>query len=483
MAYLLPNATPEPQPLRGVLAMHTQVRPTALHSQQPARRRRRRRSAPQPRPRAVTVLMALAGIGLGMTVGFDIAAESVRTLAATGGLLTAAGRMTGMVGTYFLLLSVLLVGRLPVLERAVGQDRLVRWHRWLAPWALVLLVAHAVLIILGYGQAASDGVLHQTWQVVTTMHGMLMATVGLGLIIAAALTSIRIARRRMAYETWWVVHLYSYLGLALSWSHQLATGTPFEGRPFARLFWIALWLGSAGVVLTYRVLWPLTRSLFHDLRVVEVREEAPGVVSVICSGRALDRLPIAGGQFLQWRFLTRGHWWQAHPYSISALPSNRHLRVTVKDLGDHSASLRHLRPGTRIAIEGPYGAFTTAKMTQQHVLLVGAGVGSTPLRAMLEELPPTAHVVVALRASTPEELVLADEIESICAARGGHFYRLVGSRQQWPLDVHQLTRLVPDITRRDVFVCGPDGFMQSLLRSAAAAGVPKRQLHHEEYAF
>src|SRR5690349_13742212 len=80
--------------------------------------RRRRRTAAAPRPRAVTVLAALAGVGLGLTIGFDVAVESARSLSAPGGWLTAAGRLTGMVGTYALLLSVLLVGRLPVLERA-----------------------------------------------------------------------------------------------------------------------------------------------------------------------------------------------------------------------------------------------------------------------------------------------------------------------------------------------------------------------------
>jgi predicted ferric reductase len=78
---------------------------------------------------AVTALASLGGIGLGMTIAFDVAAESAQTLSAPGGWLTAAGRLTGMVGTYALLLSVLLVGRLPVVERAIGLDRLVRWHR------------------------------------------------------------------------------------------------------------------------------------------------------------------------------------------------------------------------------------------------------------------------------------------------------------------------------------------------------------------
>jgi predicted ferric reductase len=348
--------------------------------------------------------------------------------------------------------------------------------------SLLLLVANALLITLGYAQAARDGTLHQAWAIVTSMTGMLMAAAGLALLIAAAVTSIRIARSRMRYETWWVVHLYSYLALALSWSHQLATGTPFAGHPFARLFWTLLWLGTAGAVLAYRVLLPVWRSVRHRLRVVTVREEAPGVVSIVCAGHALDRLPIAGGQFLHWRFLERGLWWQAHPYSLSALPKRGHIRVTVKDLGDHSGGLRTLRPGTRVAVEGPYGAFTTAARVRRKVLLVGAGVGSTPLRAMLEELPASAQPVVLLRASHDDDLVLAEEIEAFAANRDGRTHRLVGPRTRWPLDARQLRQLVPDIASRDIFVCGPAGFMQSLLATARGLGVPERQLHHEDYA-
>ena len=80
--------------------------------------------------------------------------------------------------------------------------------------------------------------------------------------------------------------------------------------------------------------------------------------SVICRGRRLDRLAVSGGQFFLWRFLTRDLWWQAHPYSLSALPRPPYIRVTIKALGDQSRGILQLPPGTRVAIEGPYGVFT-----------------------------------------------------------------------------------------------------------------------------
>jgi ferredoxin-NADP reductase len=287
----------------------------------------------------------------------------------------------------------------------------------------------------------------------------------------------------MAYETWWSVHLYTYLALFLSFSHQVDTGASFVGHPAARAWWTALWVGTLSLVIVSRVGLPLWRSLRHRLTVVRVTPEGPDTYSVLVRGHRLDRLPVAGGQFLQWRFLRRGLWWQAHPYSLSAAPTGRHLRITVKILGDHSAALRGLRPGTRVAIEGPYGIFTADTRHSDRVLLVGAGSGITPVRALLEELPDDCDVVVAIRGSARDDLVLRDEVADHVRHRGGRLHELVGPREHVPLDSAALTALVPDIAQRDVYLCGPEPFKDRLVAAATEAGVPASHLHHESFAF
>src|SRR3954463_2364728 len=298
----------------------------------------RRRPARQ-RPMVVNVMAAAAGIGLGVTIGLAVTGESSGSLSAPGGIAIALGRLTGLLAAYAMVVVVLLVARVPPLERAIGQDRLVTWHRKLGPWPLFLLLAHAVLITVGYARQASTGVLHQFGQLLWTYPGILAATVGSLFLFAAGISSYRLARRRMAYETWWSVHLYTYLALFLSFSHQVDTGASFVGHPVARLWWTLLWVGTLGVVGGARICLPVWRSLRHQVRVLAVTPEAPGVVSILLRGRKLDRLPVAGGQVFHWRFLRRGLWWQAHPSSLSAAPAGDLLRLTVKDLGDHSSAL------------------------------------------------------------------------------------------------------------------------------------------------
>jgi predicted ferric reductase len=377
---------------------------------------------------------------------------------------------------------VLLVSRIPAIERVLGQDGLLRWHRRLAPWPISLLAAHAVFITVGYAQAARAGLWHQVAVLLTRYPDVLTATVGLGIMCAIGIVSIRAVRRRLRRETWWLVHLYMYLALAISFAHVLALGPSFVGHPLTRIVWSVAWAATAGLVLCYRFGLPVVRSLRHRLVVTEVRQEGPDVVSVICSGRRLDKLVIAGGQFFFWRFLTTGMWWQAHPYTMSALPQPPYVRLTVKAVGDHSAAVARLRPGTRVAVEGPYGAFTKHAQQRPQALLVAAGIGVTALRSLLEDMPRNAAPVVLLRGTRPEDLVLRKEVAELVRYRHGRLHELVGTREQAGLDEGSLTRLVPDLHRRDVYVCGPEGFVAGIVGLAARLGVPADAVHHEAYA-
>jgi predicted ferric reductase len=311
------------------------------------------------------------------------------------------------------------------------------------------------------------------------------ALAGFILMVMAGVTSYKKARAKMSYETWWIIHIYTYVAIAASFMHQILNGQMFVNHPLNRFYWTTLYVLMAASIIVYRFGIPIVRSLRHNLVVEKVVIEGPGIISIIMKGRKLHKLAAEGGQFFSWRFLTRGHALMSHPYSLSAAPTESHLRITVKDLGDHSRSVAFLKPGTRVFVEGPYGAFTAGRATMKHIVLIGGGVGITPVRALLDEFKNGVQIDLIYRVSREEEVVLREEIDFLQKNSGGtiRVHYLVGSRREHPMDAKTLQKLVPRIADSDIYICGPGPLVETVKAAAADLGVPKNRFHDEAFAF
>jgi ferredoxin-NADP reductase len=321
---------------------------------------------------------------------------------------------------------------------------------------------------------------------------MLPATLGTAMLIAVVVTSIRAARRRLRYESWHLLHLYSYAGMGMALPHQLFDGMNFQS-PVARAYWWAIYGLAVGAVLAFRVAAPLWRSHYHRLRVAGVKPEVPGVVSVTFEGHRLDRLRVRSGQFFIWRFLDGPGWTRGNPYTISDAPHRDRLRVTIRAVGDGSGRAHAVQPGTRVLIEGPYGTMTAQRRRHERMLVIAAGIGITPMRALIADTPfAPGDATLIYRYSGDAEPMFREELEEIAAERGVDLHFLPGSRaadDSWvPAgtdgnDVEVLTRLVPDAAQRDIFVCGSPGWIAAVRRAARAAGASPKQIHTEEFAW
>ncbi|WP_030266279.1 ferric reductase-like transmembrane domain-containing protein [Streptomyces sp. NRRL B-24484] len=425
-------------------------------------------------PTVVLALIAAGALGVAALWWKDTA-----SVAGAAGWLTNAGRLSGLLAGYAAPVLILLMTRLPPLEREVGADRLARWHAFGGRWMVAMVTVHVLTITWGYALTNDRGVVAEGVDIVFHYPEMIKATLGTLLLLGTGAVSARAARRRLSYETWYYLHLATYVAVALTFGHQLATGADF-GDPKAKALWYGLYFGTAVLVGWYRLARPWLLDRRHRLQVAEVRAEAPGVVSLFLTGHRLDELRAEPGQFFRLQFQAPGLRWAANPYSLSAPPHPNFLRFTVKDLGGHSAAVAALRPGTRVRAEGPYGAFTGRLQREQRVLLLGAGVGITPLRALFETLP--GRVTLVQRASRPEDLMFREELEALARRRGGRVHALVGSRSRIGDLGTALRRLVPDLADHEVYLCGPEGMAEEAVRSLRAAGVRPNRIHRESFA-
>jgi len=317
--------------------------------------------------------------------------------------------------------------------------------------------------------------------------GMVAATVGTGLMVVVVITSLVIARQRLPYEAWYLVHLSAYAGIALAWVHQIPTGNELAANPAAAAYWTALYLATLALLMVFRIVQPVFSAAWYRMHVTEVTVEGLGVVSLRISGRHLDRLGARAGQFFLWRFLTRERWWAAHPFSLSAAPDGRSLRITVKSVGDFSSRIGEVPPGTRVIAEGPFGVFTAAVRRRERVVLIAGGIGITPIRALLEEMPGhPGDLALIYRVLRDDELVFRDELVALARERGITLHYVVGDHNGPDgarlLSPEHLRALIPALAEREVYRCGPPAMMRVVEQNARRAGVPAKYIHTERFA-
>ncbi|MFG3285206.1 ferric reductase-like transmembrane domain-containing protein [Streptomyces sp. NPDC048111] len=399
-------------------------------------------------------------------------------------LFAAGAHLSGLLAGYGVLVMLLLMARVPAVEHGVGADRLARWHALGGRYVLSLIGAHLVLALCAYA-AYTGGDLLSAARRLLGYGGILAAALGTVAFGVAGVTSVRAVRARTSRETWHALHFLTYLGAALAFAHQLV-GPDVAGSPLTVWVWAMLHATVAVLIVWYRAVVPVRQALRHGLRVVEVRDESPDVVSVVMRGTGLDALRAEPGQFLRWRFVRRRLWHTSLPFTLSAPVRDDTVRITVKALGVHSRRIRRLRPGTRVLVTGPFGAMTAHRRTRRKVLLLAGGVGITPMRVLFETLPAApGDLTLLYRAGNAAQLVLRAELEAIAAARGAALHYLLGPSDASfdPLAPQALRNLVADLAEHDVYLCGPGPMADAATASLVKAGVPRRHIHSERFSF
>lgn len=408
--------------------------------------------------------------------------------------LGAFSRLTALVGTDLLLIHMLLVARVPWIDRLYGLDKSTEAHKKLGKPILYLIVAHFLASLFNYALLDQKTIVAELGNLIFNVPDMLTAAIALGLMVLVVISSIQIARRRLSYEAWWVIHLLSYASVFLAIPHQISTGSDIAGKPVALFYWISLYLFVAGNVIWYRLLQPIVSSLRAGLKVETTVRESSDSTSIYITGKDLDKLGYVSGQFFILRVLTKGQWWRAHPFSVSAAPNSRFVRFTIGNRGDDTALLQSIKPGTKVILEGPYGVFTEARRSREKVTLIAAGIGAPPIRALAESMaarPGDVNIIYRVRNSDDASLV--DELNELSQRRGFKLTLLEGGRGQansWmpahPENVPDHARIsviAPWISESDVFICGPAAWTRSVKKSLTRAGTPDHQIHAEEFAW
>ncbi|MEU6851410.1 2Fe-2S iron-sulfur cluster-binding protein [Actinacidiphila alni] len=234
-------------------------------------------------------------------------------------------------------------------------------------------------------------------------------------------------------------------------------------------------------------------SPLRPVRIREIRQETPTTRTLVLEDAAGEAKPF---DFRPGQFFTLVTDIDGHPvrraYSASSAPGSPRLEVTVKqvDGGQFSTHAHHeLRPGDRLAVRGPSGTFHALEQAPEHLVLIAAGSGITPLMSMIRTHlsdPASVNRIDLLYSSrSSEEIIFGAELDRmerehpdrlaithVLTCRDGRL-NAEGIRQ-WASNLP-----LPDSAH--YYVCGPEPLMDTVQGVLQELGVPDERLHQERF--
>lgn len=428
-------------------------------------------------------------LGYGIIVTFWLQGAWQQVAVADGGmLLYALARLFGLLAAYTALMQFMVMSRAGWLEPLFGIDRLAIFHRGNGIAVIMLIIGHAVLMVGSQSLLANQS-LPNAIMTVLGLPGVIFAVLAAVLFGTAVGVSLYIIRKHLKFETWYAVHMVVYAGIILAALHQFMVGSDIRTNQMLWYFWIALYIFVAANIVVWRFGRPLWRSAYFSFRVEKTVLQTPTATSVYIGGRHMERFKAKGGQFVLVRFLDKKRIWQEHPFSLSWLPKDR-IRLTIRQLGDFTRAIGQLQPGTPVVVSGPHGAFTHDQQVKNKVLYIAGGIGITPIRSLIEERAlagKKGDAVLLYGNRTQQDTALLDELYQLAEQIDMPLHNVLSEQPSYEgekgfIDKEKIMRLVPDIARRDVFLCGPPPMMTSVKQALKELGVPDRQVHYERFS-
>lgn len=400
-------------------------------------------------------------------------------LSSDGAQLTAIGRLLGLLAAISILIEVLLVSRWPFIEKNFDLDTNMDLHRLNGFSTAALTIGHILFLTVGYSQTFQIGLLSQFWQFNTGFKDVLIATIGTVLIFIITFISVRLIRKRLRYELWHALHLVIYATIIMTFLHQLSSGGDFITQTWFKLFWQLLFATVLGLLLVYRFLRPLIYFWRYRFNIERIVTEAQDIYSIYITGNNIQNFKFLAGQYATCWFLAKNTWWEGHPYSFSAEPNKRYLRITVKASGDFGKKIIRLKAGTPILIDGPRGAFTARRANLANVVLIAGGIGIAPYLATIKGLLKDGKQVSLFYAVHDKNQIAFSQELATLEKKGLKlkiFNSLAGNR----IDRQTLqTCTAKDI---NVFICGPIKMTRDFCQTLRACGLCDKQIVAERFA-
>ena len=396
----------------------------------------------------------------------------------------------GFVGLAMMALQFALTARFKTIKAPYGADVVYHFHRQISILAFVLILVHPILLFIP--QIHPVSILNifspdTPWRARFAVTSLLALS---GLIVMALWRK----PLKIEYTRWRIWHgMLATAAVAFAMLHVLGVNW-YINEPWKRLLWAGYSIFFVGLLFYTRV-WKPWQLLRTPYRVREVKAERGGSWSLVLEPDGHAGLQFHPGQFA-WITAFNSPFKDAeHPFSFSSAPaSDGSVRFTIKELGDFTQRIKELKPGDKVYVDGPYGAFSIDRHPDaKEFVFIAGGVGITPMVSMLHTLAQRNDqrpLLLIYGGRDLESLTLIEEIEELKNRLNLRVvYVLEKPPAGWEGETGYITRKVlerwlPPERRKDrteIFVCGPLPMMNSVEDSLAKMGFFSGDVHSERF--
>lgn len=441
------------------------------------------------KPNYRTIFYLILALNLGIIGYFWWQGSATSLQGSFNDISIALGQLTGLLANFCALMQIILIGRTVWLEKTFGLDKLTGVHRLNGYFTIGLILLHPLFLTIGYANSINISVSSQISDFWNKFPGVNQAIISAFIFVISVFLSIYIVRRKLRYETWYYLHLLTYVAIALAFAHQIKIGSHLIASTVFLYYWIGLYIFVFGNLIVFHYFKPLYSYFRFQFTVEKIIQETNDTWSVYIKGKNLKNWHAKAGQFISIRFLTKAFWWQSHPFSLSTAPNSEYIRLTIKASGDFTRQIQHLIPGTKAIIGGPYGIFTATGNPATKYLLIAGGVGISPVRSLLEQVAPTNNVILVYSNRDQQNVILREELDNLSKTHNFpiHYLYTNDASSQGPsgrLDGPMLKNIVPDLKSREIYLCGPKAMTDALVKAMThTMSIPKSQVHYEKFSF
>lgn len=380
-----------------------------------------------------------------------------------------------------------LTGRFQSITSPYGIDVIYHFHRAIALFGMVLIVLHpAILVVSSPATLRFLNPLSAPWWMTAGTGGILAFAV----VIVTSVYRIRLGIR---YETWRIVHMYASVAAVASATAHIVGVSYYVQEPLKRWLWVSMLAVWILALMHVRILKPLLM-LRRPYRVQRVVKERGTSWTLVLEPEGHSGMDFQPGQF-GWLTLGKSPFAvRQHPFSFSssAMTPGR-LEMTIKELGDFTATIGAVAPGTRAYVDGPYGTFTIDRHGAPGYVIVAGGVGISPIMSILRTMADrrdTRPSLLFYGSRTWDDATFRDELERLAESLKLRIVHILeeppdgwsGERGFISADV--MARHLPeDRLDCEYFVCGPPQMQAAVTVALGKLGLPLERVQSETFNY